>query len=267
MFRAVLGLVMLVAPRPAPARGAFVLAIDPGHGGAQKGAKGPGRLWEKAVSLAVAQKLAQVARKDLDAEVVLTRETDAEASLAARMERANASGAELFVSVHANSMPPSYDRRLVHGVETFFLSADATDATAQATADRENDEGGAAEPTPTDEVGAILDDLARTVAHTDASRLAYRMQKRLTEDLLAHDRGVKQAPFRVLMGARMPAVLVEIGFISHPDEGRKLGRAEYQMRVARSIAAAITEFRAEVARRDRGQAAAEARRAAPRGTP
>ncbi|HEY6336900.1 MAG TPA: N-acetylmuramoyl-L-alanine amidase, partial [Candidatus Sulfotelmatobacter sp.] len=149
----------------------------------------------------------------------------------------------VFVSIHANSMPTEAERRTAHGVETFFLSADASDAAAQATADRENDEGGAVPEEQGDEVTAILDDLTRSQAHADSSRLAYVVQHQLSSDLSVPDRGVKQAPFRVLMGARMPAILVEIGFISSPREGKLLLDSGYQDRVARSLAAAIAADR------------------------
>jgi N-acetylmuramoyl-L-alanine amidase len=266
MFRLAVGVLCagLAAPAvagDAVAAGKFVLVIDPGHGGRQAGAKGPGRLWEKAVSLSVAKKLGQLMRNKLGAEVIFTRETDVDVPLPERVARANEGGAELFVSVHANSMPTESDRRTARGVETFFLSADATDEAAQATADRENDEGAATTDTASDEVTAILDDLARTAAHTDSSRLAYVVQRRLSADLGIPDRGVKQAPFRVLMGAKMPAVLVEIGFISHPVEGKRLGDASYQEQVAKSLAEAIGEFRAEITRRDVGPAPAASSRA------
>ncbi len=260
MFRS-LGLLCAAASLPALAADThhgFVLVIDPGHGGRQDGAKGPGRLWEKAVSLSVAKKVGQLARKQLGAEVLFTRENDVEVPLAQRVARANDAGAELFVSIHANSMPTEGERRTAHGVETYFLSADASDEGAKATADRENDEGGPAAEQASDEVSAILDDLARTVAHADSSRLAYAVQHQLAADLAVPDRGVKQAPFRVLMGAKMPAVLVEIGFISHPREGQLLADGAYQDRIARSIVAALRAFRAEIARRDLDTAAVQA---------
>jgi N-acetylmuramoyl-L-alanine amidase len=253
---------LLIAALPAAATGAsappqFVIVIDPGHGGRQMGARGPSGLWEKSVSLQVAKKLGQIVEKQMGARVVFTRDRDSEVPLPMRVAKANEAGAELFVSIHGNSMPTERERRTARGVETYFLSADATDEGAQATADRENDEGALAAEEASDDVSAILDDLARTVAHSDSSRLAYLVQHQLSTDLAVPDRGVKQAPFRVLMGAKMPAVLVEIGFVSNPREGKLLADGAYQERIARSIANSIAAFRAEIARRDIDQAAAQ----------
>ncbi len=256
MPRAVVLIAFALSSAGARASPKFIVVIDPGHGGARLGARGPGRLWEKAVALSVSRKLGAIVEKEPGTRVLFTRKSDEDVELADRVDKANQAGADLFVSVHANSMATEHDRRTVQGAMTFFLSADATDADAAQVAALENEEGGAETESPQDAVGEILDDLARTVAHADASRLAYAVQRRLVADLSTPDRGVKQAPFRVLMGAKMPAVLVEIGFISHPSEGKRLGDPAYQEKVARAIATAIAEFRREVLRRDLKAAAA-----------
>src|SRR5690606_15261762 len=136
------------------------------------------------------------------------------------------------------------------GVETFFLSADATDAAAAEVARKENaDDERAAGPAADGALGAILADLARSEAHANSSQLAYLLHDALVTTTGAKDRGVRQAPFVVLEGARMPAVLLEVGYISHPAESKRLADPAEQERIARAIAAAVDRFRVEVLRR------------------
>jgi N-acetylmuramoyl-L-alanine amidase len=140
---------------------------------------------------------------------------------------------------------PGAGRAGTRGVETYVLSADATDASATAVAARENADRLAGEPEidPADPVAGILRDLADTQALAESSRLAYAVHDRMVTRLGVPDRGVKQAPFYVLAGARMPAVLVEVGFVSHPEESRRLASAEYQEQVARAIAEGVAAWR------------------------
>ncbi|HTP26520.1 MAG TPA: N-acetylmuramoyl-L-alanine amidase, partial [Anaeromyxobacteraceae bacterium] len=137
-------------------------------------------------------------------------------------------------------------RARAHGIETYFLSADASDASATAVAARENADRLVGEPEldPGDPVSGILRDLADTDALSESSRLAYAIHERLVTRLGAENRGVKQAPFYVLAGARMPAVLLEVGFISHPGESRSLVTPAYQERVAQAIAEGVAWWRA-----------------------
>jgi N-acetylmuramoyl-L-alanine amidase len=243
-----LGLVLpLAAGGAAPARRAepvFVAVLDPGHGGEKDGAVGPGGLREKDLALQIARRAANHLRRR-GGRVVLTRTADVGVPLARRAALANAERADLFVSIHLNAMPGPA-RQVAHGVETYFLSADASDASATAVAARENADrlAGEPEPDPNDPVSGILRDLADTEALTESSRLAYTLQERLVVVLGAGDRGVKQAPFYVLAGARMPAVLVEVGFVSNAAEARKLASAAYQEQVARAIADAVEAWRA-----------------------
>lgn len=217
-----------------------VVCIDPGHGGEKDGALGPGQQREKAITLQIAARLrAELLRRGFP--VVMTRQADVPVELAARMRLANERQADLFVSVHCNSMPLGPGRARARGVETYFLSAEATGEQARRVAELENAEAGAAGEQGGD-LAAILDDLARSEAHRDASTLASTVHQRLVSDLDAPDRGVHQAPFLVLNGARMPAILVEVGFLSNPAESRKLTEPRYQARIARSLAAAIAEF-------------------------
>lgn len=232
------------------------VVLDPGHGGAQAGAQGPLGVHEKDLALALARRLrAALARQGV--QVFLTREDDEDVPLTERVARANALRPDLFLSLHANSMPTRRLRARTEGVETFFLSAYASGAGARATAARENGQGAAA-PTRRagdDTLAFILQDLVRTEAHQDSSRLAYALHARVVKGSGATDRGVQQAPFFVLSGVEAPAVLVEVGFISHPEEGRKLASAAYQETLARALADGVVGFLLEVARRD-GRAAA-----------
>ncbi|WP_164006750.1 N-acetylmuramoyl-L-alanine amidase family protein [Pyxidicoccus trucidator] len=226
------------------------IVIDPGHGGVQEGAKGPGELREKEVALQIAQRL----RARLEAaggEVYLTRERDSQVSLTERVSMTNDHGADLFLSIHANSMPTKRMRARTEGIETYFLSANASGDAARAVADRENAEAPVSRAARGDSTLAfILQDLVRTEAHADSSRLAYAIHPRLIRGTRAADRGVQQAPFFVLSGVECPAVLVEVGYISHPQEGAKLGRSEYQEKLAEAIADGVLAFLKETRRRD-----------------
>ena len=233
------------APLPAQAGPAFLAVLDPGHGGEKDGALGPGGIREKELTLQIARRVASRLRRS-GGRVVLTRNRDVSVPLASRAAVANAKRADLFISIHINAMPGAA-RQLTHGVETYFLSADATDASATAVAARENADRLAGEPEidPRDPVTGILQDLADTEALAESSKLAYAIQDRLVAELGAGDRGVKQAPFYVLAGARMPAVLVEVGFVSNRSEARKLTAPAYQERVARAIADGVVAWRGD----------------------
>ena len=144
-------------------------------------------------------------------------------------------------------------RRKTSGIETFFLSADATDSRASAVAARENADRLAGEPEadPDDPVAGILSSLEDAASLQQSSRLAYALHERLVAALQAEDHGVKQAPFYVLAGARMPAVLLEVGFISNEGEAAKLRRREYRDRIAEAVVDGIRTFRVETRRASR----------------
>ncbi|MEX2208291.1 MAG: N-acetylmuramoyl-L-alanine amidase [Myxococcota bacterium] len=236
---------LLVAPRlfaaeaaQAAAAIAGTVVIDPGHGGADLGARGPNGVLEKELTLAVAKRLAKLLRAQGGFEVVLTRTSDAFVALSERTEIANRSQATLFVSIHANSAPETE----IAGSETYFLSLEASDDEAMRVAMTENDvfgqEGTADEGA--DVVGAILGDLIRTEHLRESSALAAMIQRQLAS-LPGQSRGVKQAPFVVLTGVNMPAALVEIGFITNPSEAVRMGQRDRQDAIAKALAAAIRE--------------------------
>jgi N-acetylmuramoyl-L-alanine amidase len=221
---------------------AFVAVVDPGHGGEQEGASGPGTLREKQLTLQIARRVARRLER-LGGQVILTRAGDETVPLARRAALATARKADLFLSIHLNSMPGK-GRARIRGVETYFLSADASDASAKAVAARENaDRLAGEERDPDDPVAGILDSLGDAEALEESSRLAYAIHDRLVKRVKAEDRGVKQAPFYVLAGARMAAVLIEVGFLSHPQESRRLAQAAYQDEVAAAIAEGVAAWR------------------------
>jgi N-acetylmuramoyl-L-alanine amidase len=227
------------------------VVVDPGHGGNQEGALSSTGYQEKVLSLALAHKLQAELERRLDAEVTLTRVEDMQLGLAERVAMTNHLKPDLFVSLHANSMPTRQLRKHSQGIETFFLSASASGSEASTTADRENAESPKAGlPNGDDVLAFILADLARSETHGDSSRLAYAIHQQLIARLGAVDRGVQQAPFYVLMGVEAPAVLVEVGFISHPEEGKRLEQAHYQQKLAEAIAEGVQVFWQEELKRE-----------------
>jgi N-acetylmuramoyl-L-alanine amidase len=231
--------------------GAPMVILDPGHGGMQEGASGPGGLIEKSLALTIAKKVKTQLEKDLKAQVVLTRDRDALVHLSERVTLANKKKPDLFISIHANSMPTATQRRLNQGIETYFLSASASGEEAKKVAARENAEsGGQPKGQAGDTLSFILADLQRTETHVDSSRLAYLVHEALIGETQAQDRGVQQAPFFVLMGLEAPAILVEVGFVSHPEEAKLLNDAEYQGKLARAITVGVQKFLEQIEARD-----------------
>jgi len=246
-------LVAVAAAAPVPAKLSkpataprFLVVLDPGHGGEADGALSPAGLKEKDLTLQIAQRVGVELRKR-GVKVVLTRTGDLSVPLANRPAIANAIQADVFLSIHLNSMATAEGRARHTGVETYFLSADASDTHASAVAARENADrlAGEDELDPNDPVASILSDLSDADSLAAASRLAYGLQERLVAKLGAQDRGVKQAPFYVLAGARVPAVLLEVGFISHEHESKLLVTRAYQEKIAQAIADAVMAYQQE----------------------
>jgi len=236
-------------PRDEP--GIHTIVLDPGHGGAETGAVGPSGTEEKEITLLLARALKSRLERRLPVRVLLTRGEDAELPLDSRTALANQNKADLFISLHLNSERG----RGARGAETYFLSLQASDARAARAAEIENEAAGAAAADPaTDGTGEgdplydlqlILWDLAQSRHLADSQRLAALIQEELNGALGLRDRGVKQAPFRVLMGAAMPAVLVELGFISNPEEEERLRDAAYRAQLVEAVARAVERYRAQ----------------------
>jgi len=230
-------------PTPAPERAPVVtrtgprpIVIDPGHGGDDTGAKSPDGLTEKELTLAIARRLARILESRGHA-VRLTRDGDQSRALTDRTALANRLEAPVFVSLHANASTFSS----VSGAETYYMSLDgASDEAAAATADLENLAGGSTdERSPLD---LILWDLAQAEVLNESAEFALAVQGRLNARLGSRDRGVKQAPFVVLTGATMPAILVEVGFLSNTSEAQRLIQPDYQQQLAEAVAAGIEDF-------------------------
>ncbi|MBW7957619.1 MAG: N-acetylmuramoyl-L-alanine amidase [Deltaproteobacteria bacterium] len=229
--------------------GPMVVVIDPGHGGEDTGAKGPSGLEEKDVTLRLALGLAETLKKRDDLRVLLTRTADVFIPLEERTAFANRNGADLFISIHANAA----SNKDAIGIETFFLSFEATDEDARRLAAFENSAGahGAelAAAGAEDDIKSILLDLANTMSHHESSAFAEMVHTTMVGGTGRENRGVKQAPFTVLVGATMPAVLIEVGFISNPSEEKWLSKADGQARLAESIAEGILSFKDALARK------------------
>lgn len=218
-----------------------VIIIDPGHGGLETGAKGKFGTEEKNITLAIGLKLKSVIERNLAAQVVLTRDKDIDFSLDSRAAIANNNRADVFVSIHTNS---SY-RKDARGSETFFLSRNATDEEARRLAYLENNSAEVESGIVNDnknEIQMILWDMAQAAYLKQSSQLAEFIQKELNVLLGTENRGIKQAPFKVLTGVACPAVLVEVAFISNPEEERRLGTDEFQNNVAQAVYRGLVNF-------------------------
>jgi N-acetylmuramoyl-L-alanine amidase len=213
------------------ASAAPLVVLDPGHGGSNLGALGAAGIHEKELTLQLALQVATRLREH-GIEVRLTRTDDRTLTLRQRVEVADQLPADLFVSIHANASPARSQR----GYETWILSAKGIDIESRAlrgdTATRR--------PGVDSDVGHVLDDVERGISQWRAAELAARIQAAL-RDVRGPDgdRGVRQGAPDVLLGASMPAVLVEVGFIDHPVEGRELVEPHVQAQIADAVASAI----------------------------
>ena len=221
------------------ALGVSCIVIDPGHGGKDYGAPGYIRgVHEKDIVLQMAKRLARRIRKEIGCNVYLTREGDRYLTLEERTAIANTREADLFISLHTNA---HRDHR-AYGIETYFLNL-ATDDEAIRVAAREN----ATSRKNISDLQTILNDLMQNAKINESSRLAAYVQRSLTGNLkkrynLIKDKGVKQAPFYVLMGAQMPAVLIETSFISNSRECKRLISSTFQEHVCKSVTDGIKEY-------------------------
>ena len=217
--------------RPDPASRPIVM-LDPGHGGSNSGARGP-VLVEKRLTLSLAERVAgRLRAHGVDAR--LTRTGDQTLTLRQRVELANRAPADLLVSIHANASPSRSKR----GFETYVLTARGVDVDGRAL------RGDVPTPRPDvdPDIALILDDVERGASQWAAADLAARIQRSLRDRRGAtHDRGVRQDVHHVLLGATMPAVLVEVGFLDHPLEGKELATSPIQDALADALTDAILD--------------------------
>lgn len=222
-----------------------MIVLDPGHGGHDPGAVGPKNLYEKDVVLDIALKLKKVLMEDPFNEVFLTRERDIFIPLEERTAMANRKNADLFVSIHANASP----RREAKGIETYLLNWN-DDEEAIRVAARENAislKKMRAMNRQVDIVDVIKSDLIRENKRDESIKLANYIQRSLISNLDSDTKhvlnlGVKQALFYVLFGAKMPSVLVEVSFISNPEEERLLSNDAYRTEIAKGIAKGLNTY-------------------------
>jgi N-acetylmuramoyl-L-alanine amidase len=219
------------------------IVIDPGHGGKDYGAPGYLRgVHEKDVVLAISKKLAERLQRKLGCEVLLTRKDDTYLTLEERTAIANTEKADLFLSIHANAAR----NHRAFGIETYFLNL-TTDESAISVAAREN----ATSRKNIGELDSILQDLLNNAKINESSRLATYVQHAMVDHLEGrynsiNDKGVKQAPFYVLLGAQMPSILVETAFISNQMECRRLTDPAYQTDVCDAITQGIARYIDEI---------------------
>jgi N-acetylmuramoyl-L-alanine amidase len=217
------------------------IVIDAGHGGLDVGAKGKFGSLEKDVTLAVGLKLKALIEKTMPYRVIMTRDNDLNPSLEGRAAVANNNDAQVFISIHANGSVRSRS----HGAETFFMNVNATDEETRKLAYMENTSGELDKriaDEAQDEVKMILWDMAQAAYVRQSQRLAEMVQEEINGELGLENRGIKQAAFKVLQGVACPAVLVEVAFISNPEEERKLGDEFFQQRLAESIHRGLVRY-------------------------
>ncbi|HJX15271.1 MAG TPA: N-acetylmuramoyl-L-alanine amidase [Candidatus Deferrimicrobiaceae bacterium] len=222
-----------------PGRGGkIVVMLDPGHGGKDPGATGPTGLQEKDVVLTIGRMVREKLSRSPEYDIRMTRETDVYIPLEERTAMANQAGAGIFVSLHINA---SRNRR-AEGISTYVLSR-ATDREALELAAREN----GVTVQKLSEVRFIIDDLSTYGRKKESLKLAKTVNDAIVRNISSrhgpvHDLGLKQAPFYVLVGARMTAVLVETSFISNRSEESRLRRHEYLETIADSVVEAIRYY-------------------------
>jgi len=231
------------APPPEPAAPPVrrLVVIDAGHGGRDPGARGPNGVREKDVNLRIARELAAILREDPTLEVRMTRDRDTLIALHDRARMANRwrdpNQPAVFISIHCNANESRSER----GFETYFL-AEARTADARRVEAFENSAVQYEETPPSDDLSFILTDLRQNQYLRESSGWAALIQDRLRAIHPGPNRGVKQAGFAVLRGTFMPAVLVEVGFVSNPGEERMLAREDMQEDVARQLSRSIRDF-------------------------
>lgn len=214
------------------------IVIDAGHGGHDSGTVNAGGLEEKDVVLDVALRLGRLLRQRLGADVIYTRTDDTFVPLETRTAIANQAQADLFISIHANSSPDTSAR----GVEVYYLNF-TTSADALEVAAREN--------AVSDESIHQLSDLVKKIALDDKINESRQFAADVDESLYAglesgnpglRDRGVKKAPFVVLIGANMPSILAEISFLTNPEDAQELQEPQYRQRIADALYRGVARY-------------------------
>lgn len=222
----------------APAGTLRAIVIDAGHGGDENGAKGPNGTLEKQVTLSVARRLKAALEGRLGVRVILTRDGDTTIGLDERAAMANNNKADLFVSLHANASP----RAGTSGAEVFYLSLDEYGDAAERAAHTDSEAlpvfGGGSR-----DIELILWDMAQARYIKESASLAQLVEASLRQRVPMSARAIQQAPFRVLVGANMPAVLVEMGFITNAAQEKQLQSDDFQNLIVQALVESISRFR------------------------
>jgi N-acetylmuramoyl-L-alanine amidase len=228
----------LVIPTQGPSTGLRTVVIDPGHGGDELGTQGANGTLEKEITLSVARRLRTLIESRLGLKVFLTREDDRTMSLDDRSAFANNHRADVFLSIHANSAV----RPTLKGAEVFYLTVERADEEARKKAD--------ANATTLPALGGgnraidlILWETAQARYLEQSATLAGFVEQAMRARIEMSPRAIQQAPFRVLVGANMPAALVEIGYLSNAEQETQLATAGYQDQVAQALLDALIKFR------------------------
>ncbi|MEW5982353.1 MAG: N-acetylmuramoyl-L-alanine amidase [Acidobacteriota bacterium] len=236
-----------VAPEPpvfvspgAPA--VRTIVIDPGHGGDESGATGPGGLLEKNVTLDVARRLRSLIEGRLGLRVLLTRDDDRLVPLDERASIANNNKADVFISVHANVSPRPDSR----GAEVFYLSLDAYEGEARRLAEHPPSRSLMTLGGGTREIGLIPWEMAQVRHLPESAVFAQFVEEELRRRVEMSARALQQAPLRVLVGANMPAVLVEMAFISNADQEERLRADDFKTAVTQALYDAVLRYRARI---------------------
>lgn len=218
------------------------IIIDPGHGGYDPGAIGPGKVFEKDVTLAIALKVQKLLQEKTDIRVIMTRDDDRFVPLKDRTHLANSEQGKLFISIHANS---NRNHR-VSGLTTYFLGQAKTEEALEvsrrenAVINYENDKTSYAD---LEDEGFILLSLAQNAYQKESEELAAIVQAEISKTAPIKDRGVRQAGYYVLIGASMPNILIETAFISNRKEAQLLKTASFQNKIADGIYDSILKFK------------------------
>jgi N-acetylmuramoyl-L-alanine amidase len=214
------------------------VVIDPGHGGHDAGSTGVTGLVEKEVTLDIAKRLAALIEENLGSEVILTRSEDVYLSPEQRTEIANQQKADLFISVHANSSRV----KTATGVETYYLNFTASPDSLEVAA-REN----ASSQRSVSDLGDLIKKIALKDKLDESREFAGQVQQALyggsqKAGNKTRDRGVRKAPFIVLIGAEMPSILTEVGFLSNPREEALLKKPEYRQKIAEALFKGVSQY-------------------------
>jgi len=209
------------------------IVIDPGHGGKDPGAMSKSGMCEKNFVLDIAKRLRNLLKSKGSYDIRMTRETDVFVPLEERTDFANQNGADLFVSIHVNASRSSD----VRGIETYYLSL-ANDEESRLTASLEN----ASADRGIRDLASLIGRILKTTKITESRTFANVVQSHLCQMTKAYDRGVRRAPFIVLIGANAPSILAELGFISNEQDEKLLNSEEYKDKLANAIVNSIEDY-------------------------